>query len=67
MNWSKSRACELSSSWQRFRACHGVRILAVLSSVLAAAVEWRAIDHNPAIRIMLPKKTQKYEKGDSIG
>lgn len=37
-------------------------ILTVLSAVLGAAVEWQALDHNTAIGITLPKKTEKNAK-----
>ncbi len=37
-------------------------ILTVLSAVLGAAMEWQALDHNAAIGITLPKKTEKNPK-----
>jgi integrase len=37
-------------------------ILTVLSAVLGAAVEWQGLDHNAAIGITLPKKTEKNPK-----
>jgi len=37
-------------------------ILTVLSAVLGAAVEWQGLDHNAAIAIALPKKTEKNAK-----
>jgi integrase len=37
-------------------------ILATLSAVLKAAVEWKALNHNPAHGITLPRKSDKYGK-----
>jgi integrase len=50
-------ASKSSLSWWTRRG-----ILTVLSAVLGAAVEWRALDHNTAIGIKLPKKTEKNPK-----
>ena len=37
-------------------------MLSVLSSVLKAAVEWKALNHNPAHGLPLPGKNEKYGK-----
>jgi integrase len=39
---------------------HGV--LATFSAVLKAAVEWKALNHNPAHGLTLPRKSEKYSK-----
>lgn len=50
-------ASKASLSWWSRRG-----ILTVLSAVLGAAVEWHALDHNVAIGITLPTKTEKHGK-----
>lgn len=37
-------------------------MLTVLSAVLKAAVEWQALNHNPAHGLPLPRKSEKYGK-----
>jgi integrase len=50
-------SAKASLSWS---TRHG--ILATLSAVLKAAVEWKALNHNPAYSITLPRKSEKYGK-----
>jgi len=54
-------ATKSSLSWWSRRG-----ILTVLSTVLGAAVEWHALDHNAALGITLPKKTEKNAKVHSV-
>jgi integrase len=37
-------------------------VLSVLSAVLKAAVEWKALNHKPAHGVLLPRKSEKYGK-----
>jgi integrase len=50
-------ATKASLSWN---TRHGV--LATLSAVLKAGVEWKALNHNPAHGLPLPRKSERYGK-----